>query len=528
MNRIVTLVTLLIALSVSTLAADRYVSATAPANGTGSIDKPWSIWEATNVRPPAGLLPGDTINFRGGIYKLDTSNEPDTSYWEVAGTATAPITVRNFPGERVQIDIDYQLQIHGAHTRYIGLEFTTLRTKKVYASGWSPDRPGEFAVMGNAIKVINCVFHDMMGTSAFAAAKDYEMYGNIMYYIGFIGGGTPWGTTAYVQNPSLTSRKDITDNLMFHQFRHNLQIYGSDAAIVKNVYATGNTIFNPGSLTVTPAFNSVVWVGAVAVENVDFTANYFYTPTSNGSNVVFWGAGGVTNLNLTVKDNYIVGGAPALRLGVWNPVTFTGNKIVGQSGLAWYEGALPSPRAYNWNRNMYHQGDATPFSYASKATNLAAFKSATGLDTDSTHSATRPTGTEVFVRPNKYEQGRAHVTVFNWGLANTASINLSTSGLVNGQSFEIRDAQDFFGTPIHKGVYDGKPITLNLPDKQSPVTPVLGATDPANAEYLVLPVHTGKEFNAFVVLPGAVGVTPPPPPPVTPPPSLPYATERAG
>ncbi len=481
----------------------KYVSPTAT-NGNGLKDNPWSLSQSVNATPPAGLKPGDTIYLRGGTYRLDTSAEPDTSYWEIAGTAAAPITVRNYPGERVQIDIDYQLQVHGVHTRYIGLEFITSRTKKVFNSGWASDRPGEFAVMGDNLKVINCIFHDMMGTSAFAAAEDYEMYGNIMYYIGFIGPERSWGTTAYIQNPS--SRKDITDNVMFQQFNHNLQIYGSDAAIVKNIYATGNTLFNPGTLGTNRGFNAIVWVGEKAVENVEFASNYMYSPVADGSNLVLWGAGGVTNLDLRVTNNYVVGGAPAVRLGVWNPVIFTGNKLVGKAGLAWYEGALPVSRQYTWNNNTYHQKEASPFMYAPKAQEFAGWKTATRLDTNSTYSGLRPTGTEVFVRPNKYEAGRAHVTVFNWDLANTASINLSTTGMSNGQSFEIRDVQNYFGTPIHTGIYDGKPVTVTLPGTGSPVTPLLGATDPRNVG-MVLPVHTSKEFNAFVVLPTAGSLT---------------------
>ena len=131
------------------------------------------------------------------------------------------------------------------------------------------------------------------------------------------------------------------------------------------------------------------------------------------------------------------------------------------------------------------------------------WKQASGLDTGSTYSNSRPTGTKVFVRPNKYEAGRAHITVINWDLSNTASIDLSGTGLVVGQSFEIRDAQNYFATPLVTGVYDGNPVTVTLPGTGSPVTPIIGANDPQNfgAFSLVLPVHTSAEFNAFVLLP---------------------------
>ncbi|MBA3714945.1 MAG: hypothetical protein H0W76_21200 [Pyrinomonadaceae bacterium] len=471
-----------------------YVAPQGRPNGDGSTTNPWDLTTAMNH--PAALKPGDTILLRGGTYRLDTSAEPDTSYWSVTGTAASPITVRAYPGERAIIDIDYQVQVYGAFTRYIGLEIATLRTKKVFATGWAPDRPGEFAIMGDNLKVINCIFHDMMGTSAFASAENYEMYGNIMYYIGFIGLERSWGTTAYVQN--ISGRKDITDNLMFQQFSHNLQVYGSDAARIKDVYMEGNTIFNPASLGTNHGFNTVVWIGEQPAERVKFTDNYLYSPFADGSNAVFWGTGGVVNLDLTVTGNYVIGGAPAMRFGVWNPVTFTGNKLVGDIGLLWYEGTLPSSRQYTWDNNAYHKGEATPFTYSPNPLNFSGWKQATGLDSNSTFTAARPTGMKVFVRPNRYEAGRAHITVINWDNLNTVTVSLANTGLAVGQQFEIRDAQNYFGAPVLTGTYNGASVVLPL--NLTAVSPILGAGLPINAG-MVPPVHTPKEFNAFVVLP---------------------------
>ena len=36
-------------------------------------------------------------------------------------------------------------------------------------------------------------------------------------------------------------------------------------------------------------------------------------------------------------------------------------------------------------------------------------------------STSRPPGTKVFVRPNRYEAGRANITVYNWNLADTVA-----------------------------------------------------------------------------------------------------------
>ena len=67
-------------------AADFYVSPTAPANGTGSLNNPWRL--QTALDQPSAVLPGDTIWLRGGIYNAP----PYTSH--LVGTSAEPIVVR--------------------------------------------------------------------------------------------------------------------------------------------------------------------------------------------------------------------------------------------------------------------------------------------------------------------------------------------------------------------------------------------------------------------------------------------------
>ena len=108
---------------------------------------------------------------------------------------------------------------------------------------------------------------------------------------------------------------------------------------------------------------------------------------------------------------------------------------------------------------------------------------------------TRPTGTNVVVRPNRYEAGRGHVAVFNWGLVPTVSVDVS-SILAVGAAYEVRNAQDFFGPPVASGVYAGGTIPL-------PMTGLTVATPVGGA---ITPPATGPEFNAFVVLTKSGGI----------------------
>src|SRR5512140_3906683 len=79
-------------------AVDFYASpsgTTSTGPGTGTITNPWAL--QTALAQPAAVHPGDTIWLRGGKY---TGNF--TSY--LTGTASQPIVVRQYPGERATLD----------------------------------------------------------------------------------------------------------------------------------------------------------------------------------------------------------------------------------------------------------------------------------------------------------------------------------------------------------------------------------------------------------------------------------------
>ena len=96
--------------------------------------------------------------------------------------------------------------------------------------------------------------------------------------------------------------------------------------------------------------------------------------------------------------------------------------------------------------------------------------------------AGRPTGTKVFVFPNKYEKGRANVAVFNWDGLDKVEVDLSKA-LTVGLKYSVYNCLDVKQTlalakPVLRGTYAGGAIPLPmLKDKSSP------------------------DFDAFLVLP---------------------------
>ncbi|MEJ7712193.1 MAG: hypothetical protein WKF84_20605 [Pyrinomonadaceae bacterium] len=115
---------------------------------------------------------------------------------------------------------------------------------------------------------------------------------------------------------------------------------------------------------------------------------------------------------------------------------------------------------------------------------------ALGVDQHSTYTQSKPTGQEVFVRPNSYERGRAHIVVYNWTGGSSVSVNLNSAGLAAGDAYEIRDAQDFFGAPVLTGKYSG--ASVQVPLAKRAVARPIGMNQ--------APAHTGPEFHVLVLL----------------------------
>jgi hypothetical protein len=121
---------------------------------------------------------------------------------------------------------------------------------------------------------------------------------------------------------------------------------------------------------------------------------------------------------------------------------------------------------------------------------VSGVSAATFPDNEYFTTANKPAGVKVFVRPNKYEAGRANICIFNWDNADSARVDISSVQSI-GDRYEVRDAQNFYGEPAVSGTYAGGSITIPL--NLTVVAPVIGA--PATPF-----VHTPREFNAFVLL----------------------------
>jgi hypothetical protein len=198
------------------------------------------------------------------------------------------------------------------------------------------------------------------------------------------------------------------------------------------------------------------------------------------------------NKAIDVEDNYAVGGVLGLEMQYqWASATVRNNTFVGGSATDVVHTGGPDPAIYDWGGNTYYrdpavaawQQNATPYAFDQ-------WKSATGLGATDAAIATAPTATQVFVRPNTYEAGRAFVVIYNFAHQNPVGVDLSTV-LSPGAHYEIRNVQDVYGTPVASGAYGGGTVAIPM-NGVSPPKPV-GRVAPAQAP------KTGPDFDVFLV-----------------------------
>lgn len=452
---------------------------------TGSSDgdgggRPWDL--QTALQGGNGKVqPGDTIWLRGGTYSGSfTSN--------LTGSASASIVVRQFPGERAVIDgtpsTDETLTIDGAWVAFWGFEVTNTILDRVN------ERPtGVYVRYTSHVKLINLVIHDVgMGVYTERDAQDVEIYGSIIYNNGNQSSDRSDGHAIYVKNDWSAVPKVVRDNVMFNQFGLGIHAYSNlGSGLLNNLVITGNVSFNNGALSDYTSSNLLVG-GEEPADQIVVTDNMLYfSPSVDGDNIRI-GYDTFPNGGVALNGNYAVGGRPVLEVGYWQQATVTGNTFIGTARMVTLKDS--NTAGHQWSSNLYHRDpDASAWRYVDSSYTLSDWKTATNLGATDQAQAGLPTATQVFVRPNAYEPGRANIIVFNWSGQGTVAADVS-GVLAPGDHYEVRSVQALFGTPVTSGTYAGGTIGIPIAGI-TPPTPVGVANSPA-------PV-TGPAFDVFVL-----------------------------
>jgi len=472
--------------------ASYYVATDGSSSGNGTIGRPWDLQTALNA--PSTVRPGDTIWVRGGTY-VGAFN----SY--LNGTASTPIIVRQYPGERAVIDrAGYHcnnpspLYINGgSYTWFWGLEVMNSDPNRIDTSGGC--RGVGVTVSGPGSKFINMIVHDNdQGFGFWTEAPDSEIYGTLVYNNGIVDpnerGGRGHGI--YVQND--TGTKVIKDNIVFNQFDYGIHAYAQNGQL-HNIDIEGNTTFNNGLPDNTDSGHGSpgLLVGGTTYPATGITVanNYFYMVPSMGStNLQIGYSSSVVDGDIALRNNVVAGGYPDRILG-YQSMTVSGNLFYALTGpVQNFDNRGVSTSGYQWSNNSYYGGSgSSPFVYNGSNLSYSSWRTSSGFDgSGSTYSSGRPGGVSVYVRPNQYEAGRANVTIYNWALQ--SSVNVDLSGVLSpGDTYEVRNGQDFLASPVASGTYNGGSVSL----------PMTGLSVAVPVGWTATPL-TGPDFNVFVVL----------------------------
>jgi hypothetical protein len=421
-----------------------YAAPDGSAAGDGSRARPWDLTTAL-TGGNGKVQPGDTVWLRGGTYR-------GPFHSSLTGTAAAPIVVRQSAGERAIVDgagsLNDTFVVRGAYSIFWGFEIVNTDPTRCCStsSNFRADMVTNYAPH---TKFINLIVHD--GGPGFFVSSTYpdvEIYGSIVYNIGYQGPDRGHGHAMYIKSD--VGPVSIRDNIMFNQFGFGVHEY-TDAGKgrLDNIQLEGNVIFNSGLLSSNSESANILAGGgqepADAITVIDNMT--YFPPGTGGKNLEVGPVGSLLNGTMTVRSNYAVGGAPVLYVGHWRHGTVGGNTFIG--------GAIHSETALE--------------------PSVAAVPS--------------PAATVVFVRPNVYEPGRANIIVYNWGRLPAAVVDVSKVLRV-GDRYDVRSVQDLFGTPVASGRYGGGSISIAMTAVRPPA-PIGLATSRA-------PV-TGPAFDVFLL-----------------------------
>lgn len=498
-------------------AGEWFVSPAGTPFALATRERPLDLATALSETSPA--RPGDTIWLLGGTYAGAFTSH-------LTGTADAPIVVRQAPGERAVLDGKGHpantLTVRGEHAWFWGFEIMNSDPTRIYRHRVNVDDPASpdrvrgvgVNVFGPHTKFINLVIHDTLGGfGLWQSAANAEVYGCLTYNNGVIDPARGHGHGLYIQSREGT--KLVREVISFNNHATGMKGY-SEEGYVQGLHFEGICSFNNGWARLDG--DHLEKMNNLFVGTSDYPADgiavvdchLYHGPKVLATNLQL-GHQNPANGTVTVKGNHVIGGSVAMVVKHWQRATVTGNVVraqTSQNAASDQSLAQAAPAAgaaagaYAWDENTYF--DATtqryPFQFPGGTNqfgggNLAFedWRKASGFDARSRYTVEPPTGTQVFVRPNQYEPGRAHVVIYNWDEKPSVAVDLSDTGLKPGQKFEVRDAQDFPGKPAVAGVYsEGRAVEfpMTLSKHAAPV-----------GEVLFAPEHTGPEFGVFVVLP---------------------------
>lgn len=470
-------------------------SATALTSAITSTQSSFTVTDGSRIFPVGG---SDEITIDGEVLKFCSKSGNTLTGCFRAASGTIGGAVAHAAGASV-IQSGSQLNVNGANTTYRDFEIRNSLPSRNADLVPEITRGAGVVNTGDGNSFINLIIHDNVnGVFTSSASRNTFLYGIISYNNGIAGNNSGLlGHGYYLENAAGYSR--VYESMSLNSFNLGMQGYGVTGPYVGGD-VRGSVFANSGAPgeSLWPNirnFNMVYGPDLQPSPTANVVESHFYHPPGIGYSVSFgYGAGIGTGV---FKDNFFTGGTNGFSIGRVTTLTFTGNSFYSLSNSTTY---LISPIIpYTWNNNTYHNANGlNRFGYLTgsggEVAQFAAWRTITGFDANSTATGSaRPTN--VVVRPNSHQTGRANVIVYASSGVTSATVNLSTTGLVNGQQYTIRNAMDYFGAPIATGTYS----TANPSVSVTLTGPAQSVAAPVGHGYT--PGTTCPQFCPMVVVP---------------------------
>jgi hypothetical protein len=472
-------------------AVEIFVAPDGQPTGSGTIDDPLDITTAfTKGSSPAQA--GDTILLRGGTYT------PNPLNLDISGTQSLRITIMPHDHETVVID-----GINGDNATQtciieINGDYLTLRDIIVtssYDERWSdspesspPDINNKAGIYsyGHGSHIINCIIYNNVGNGlGHWTGENSIVYGNIVFNNGWNGPDRGHGHGIYFR--SNLENKLVKDNIFFNSYANGIDGYMGNGN-VNTCQFIGNISFNAGACSWLDSYTSCIFAGGgsplfdvSANENIAYQD--FESPYKRQKSTVHFGMSAV-NQDVEFHDNYVMGASVGLSLNRVDYASFMNNHIISDpysvlstltdNGTSSWEGDYNKYSSLNEN-GYFVDGDWSEWRPQ-------------GLDTNSVFHAAYPTTNEVIIRPNEYEDKRAHIAIMNWEEQESVTVDLSGI-LEEGDDFYIYDVENMVA-PVVQDTFYGRhvAIPLNLTENMRP-----------DGEELVEVLHTETKFGVYLL-----------------------------
>lgn len=396
------------------------------------------------------------------------------------------------------------LYVAGARTTYRDLEIMNSRpSRDGNVENQGVGRGSGVVVVGDGNKLVNLVVHDNHnGIFTSSASSNTEIYGCLVYNNGMHSrdGGTvenAHGHGLYLENTAGYSR--IYEDIVLNSFNLGAQGYGVTAPYVGGDIV-GSAFSNSGSPmgkfgdVSRRNYNLILGPDLQRSPTSSLRDSFFYHPASTIGYLLKFGYGAGVNAG-TITGNYFVGGGTLFEIANTTSATITGNLFYSSRTGAQYT-IVPPGQSYAWNQNSYY-GAVSRNVFGISGSGLLQFpnwRSATGYDAASAATSAAMPDT-ILVRPSTYQPGRANVMVYSFSGSSTATIDLSSAGLANGQSFTIRNAQNYYGPSVATGTFNSASPTITI----SLTGAALGVATPIG--YSFTPATTCPQFCPMIVVP---------------------------